>query len=150
MMMTHGQSVAADLKRLIAGGRISESALHAVTGIEFGKLAALLADDSSASTGVTVHGAVLSPEESARVSTLVAQLTYGLDIDDDERLQGILESLTSVVGLTLENISRLTQLDLGDLKKALSDPADLPSEAKYMLAIRGSYLVNAANLARAR
>lgn len=90
----------------------------------------------------------LSPEEATRVSIFTAQLAYGLDIDDDERLQGILESLAVECRLSLENISGLTGLDIHDLRVARVEPRNLPSATKYAIALRTSYLVNAVNQAR--
>ena len=150
VMTTQGQSVAAQLRQLIAEEQISENALHSITRIEPGRLAAFLANDASNSVGLTVDEQSLSREANTRVSILAAQLTYGLEIDDDERLQGILESLTVECGLTLHNLARLTGLDIDDLRIALDDPRVLPSETKYVLALRGSYLINAATQARQR
>ncbi|SIR79440.1 hypothetical protein SAMN05880568_1505 [Microbacterium sp. RURRCA19A] len=79
---------------------------------------------------------------------LSAQLTYGLDIDDDERLLGILQSLTVECHLSLENVARLTGLDLDDLILASRDPQKLSSDTRYAIALRASYLINAANQSR--
>ncbi|KAA9108048.1 HTH domain-containing protein [Microbacterium rhizomatis] len=149
-MMTQGTSVTADLRRLIAEDRLSAHALQAMTQIDAGKLDGLLTDTSSLAAQSKRGEHALLPEESARISVLTAQLAYGMDIDDDERLRGIVESLTAECGLTLRNIARLTGLDIEDLGMALTDPGSLPSETKYILALRGSHLINAVNLARPR
>jgi hypothetical protein len=83
--------------------------------------------------------------ENSRLSNLAAQLADGPIVDDDARLAGILQSLTVVCRLSLENISRLTGLDVEDLERALNDPQELPPEKKYQLAIRSFFLINAVN-----
>ncbi len=147
-MTTPDGSVATDLRRLIAEDRISEEALSAILRIEPGKLAALLVDDTPPRGGMVLDEPRLSPEEATRVSRFTAQLTYGLDIDDDERLQGILESLAVECRLSLDNIAGLTGLDVHDLRVARREPRNLPSDTKYAVALRTSYLVNAVNQAR--
>lgn len=147
-MTVHGQDVAADARRLIADGHISEHALRAVTRIASERITAFLT--SSAAAGLASDEPALSPEESTRVSTLVGQLAYGFEIDDDERLRAMLEALTSECGFTLQNISRLTHVPVDEVTTALHDPGTLPTETRYTLALRVSYLINAANQARAR
>ncbi|QCQ17658.1 HTH domain-containing protein [Microbacterium sp. RG1] len=147
-MTVHGQDVAADARRLIAEGHISEHALQTVTRIAPERITAFLT--SSTAAGLSSDEPSLSPEESARVSTLVAHLAYGFDIDDDERLRAMLEALTGECGFTLQNISRLTQVPVDEVTTALHDSRTLPTETRYTLALRVSYLINAANQARAR
>lgn len=149
-MTVQGQDAAADVRRLIAEGRISEGALQAVTGIATEKIAAFLADDSAPAVGLVTKEPALSPEESTRVSILTAQLAYGFEIDDNERLRAMLETLTVECGFTLQHISRLSGLAIDDLTTALDNPGKLGSETKYTIALRTSYLVNAANQARAK
>ncbi|WP_368483024.1 HTH domain-containing protein [Microbacterium sp. RURRCA19A] len=147
-MTTPDGSVASDLRRLIAEGRISEEALSAITRIEARSLSRLLDYDAPTNGGLVADERVLSPEETTRLSMLSAQLTYGLDIDDDERLLGILQSLTVECHLSLENVARLTGLDLDDLILASRDPQKLSSDTRYAIALRASYLINAANQSR--
>lgn len=149
-MTTQAQDIPDELRRLIAGDQISEEALHAITGIESQKLRVLLANASLESAGMTTGAPALSAEESTRVSILAAQLTYVREIDDDERLQAILESLTIECRLTLRNIALLTGLDIDDLKTALDDPRAVPIEKKFVIALKGSCLINAASQARPR
>lgn len=149
-MTAQGHDVAADVRRLIAEGRISERALQVVMQIAPEKIAAFLADDSAGATGLVTEEPALSPEESTRVSILTAQLAYGFEIDDDERLRATLEALTAECGFTLQHLSRLTGLAIDDLTTALDNPGALQSETRYRIALRASYLINAANQARAR
>ena len=147
-MTEQGQDVAADLRRLIAEGCISEGALQAVTRITQEMIAAFLADDSAGAERPVAEEPTLSPQEMTRVSILGAQLAYGFEIDDDERLRAILETLTVECGFTLPHISRLTRVALDDLTTALDDPGALESEGRYRIALRASYLINAVNQAR--
>jgi len=50
--------------------------------------------------------------------------------------------------LTARNIADLAGLDVGDVDGVLRDPGSLPAEKKYRLALAGSHLINAVNLAR--
>ena len=147
-MTVHGHDVAADARRLIAEGYISEHALQAMTKVAPERVSAFLA--TSGSAGLSSDQPPLPPEESTRVSTLVGQLAYGFEIDDDERLRAMLEALTGECGFTLQNISRLTHVPVDEVTTALHDPGTLPTETRYTLALRVSYLINAANQARAR
>ncbi|GAB3151106.1 hypothetical protein GCM10027058_16620 [Microbacterium neimengense] len=147
-MTVHGHDVAADARRLIAEGRISEHALQAVTRIAPERITAFLT--SSGAAGLSSQEPSLSPEENTRVSTLVAYLAYGSDVADDEHLRAMLEALTGECGFTVQNISRLTEVPVEEVTTALHDPGTLPAETRYTLALRVSHLINAANQARAR
>ncbi|PVE94209.1 HTH domain-containing protein [Microbacterium sp. TPD7012] len=149
-MTTNEQDISAELRRLIAMEHISEDSLHSLTQISRGKLQAFLREDSPSYRGLTVDEQPLSPDENGRIAVLVAQLTYGLDLDDDERLRAIMESLTTECNLTVHNIANLTGLDVGDLEICLNAPRSLPAETKYAIALRTSYLISAATQARAR
>lgn len=149
-MVVQGRDVAADVRRLIDEGRISERALHVVTRIAPEKIMAFLSDDSPGPAGLTADEPALSPDESERISMLAAQLAYGFEIEDDDRLRSTLETLKAECGFTLQHISRLTGTSVDELTMALDDPGALPSETRYRIAIRGSYLINAANHARPR
>ncbi|MGO1316798.1 MAG: HTH domain-containing protein [Cellulomonadaceae bacterium] len=147
-MTSQAHNTTDELRQIIAQGRISEDALHAITGIGREKLRPLLYEAQPEVTGLTTQPQALSDEESVRLSVLAAQLTDGLQIDDDERLKAIFESLTVECGLTLQNIAEFIGLDAGDVESALGAPQSIPADTKYQLAIRGSYLINAANRAR--
>lgn len=140
-----------ELRILIGDGGITEDAVQSITGINPEKLRSFLDQTQS---GMVVADpektAVLSTDEIMRLSILVAQLTAGFQIDDDERLTGILESLTLECGLTLPNIARLTGLQIEDLESCLRDPTSVPIEKRYALALRSSYLINTVGLARTR
>ena len=147
-MTSHSNSVIDELKRLVAEGQISADALHVITGVPVDSMRSLLAEAPLESAETIRESAALSAEENGRLSILTAQLTDGLQIDDDERLKGILESLTIECHLTLENIAGLTGTDVHDLELALQDPHALSADKKYTLAIKGSYLINAVNQVR--
>lgn len=147
-MTSQAHNTADELTRVIAEGRISEDALRAITGIEQEKLRSLLDAAQPGVTGLATQPQALSEDESVRLSVLAAQLTHGLQIDDDERLKAIFESLTVECSLTPENIAELIRLDVGDVESALGEPQSIPAEKKYQLALRGSYLINAASRAR--
>lgn len=148
-MTTETHHPADDLRHLIAMGSLTEDALHAVTQIEAGKLAAFLDSEAPAGIGVTTTDTTtLTPDESARLSILSAQLTGGLAVSDDERLRSIFETLTVECGLTLDNLARLTGTDSDTLQIVLRAPEELSAGVKYRLALSGSYLITAANRAR--
>jgi hypothetical protein len=132
-----GHNPADELRRIIAEGRISEEALRAITGIAGERLADFL-DRSVA--GLSAKAPVLSGDETTRLSVLGSQLVQGLEIDDDERLRGILEGLTIEFKLTPQNIALLTATNLEDVETCLRDPGTVPSERKYSLGLRVSYL----------
>ena len=136
-----------DLQAVIAAGGLSEDALQAITRISAESMARFLRGDVSNSQ----PGAwppLLTREESRRVALLSAHLSEGLSIDDNERLQGILESLTIECHLTTENIAQLVDVDVENVERALLDPSAVPLDARYRLALRTSYIVNAVNQAR--
>ena len=97
---------------------------------------------------MTTGSQPLSADEATRLSVLASQILQGFDIGDDERLQAILEGLTTQFHLTLENVALLTRLGSADVAAALRDPSSLPAERKYALATRLSYLTNAVERAR--
>ena len=134
------------LRQLIADGRASLDALSRMTGIEPDRLRAFIED--ARPPGMSRTPPLLSSDESARVSTLAAYLSEGMQIDDDERLKAIFESLTSECGLTLHNLAQLTGVEVDAVDVVLGDPASLPPATKYALAVRGSHILNAANQAR--
>ena len=133
-MSTEAQNPVAELRELIADGSISVDALLAITGIPADNLLSQ----------------PLSADERTRLATLAAQLTEGLRIGADERLTGILESLTVECRLTPQNIAQLTGIDTGAIETALRDPHTVPIQTRYELALAGSYLINAVNQARGR
>lgn len=147
-MTVEAQNPAAELRRIIVEGHISEDALQAIMGIQPEKLLTYLDEAKHGMTRLTTERQLLSNDESARLSILAGQLTVGLQIGDDERLKAIFESLTIECHLTIQNISQLTGINIEDLDSALHDPRTVPVEKKYELAIRGSYLINAVNQAR--
>lgn len=132
----------AGLRQLIADGRITESALQSLTGIDTGALRSFIAHGQP-ETAVTATSHSFTVEESRRLSILAAQLVEGMSVPDDERLKGILESLTGALHLTPQNIARLTGLNSRDIDDTLSNPRSIAVEKKYELAIRASYLLNA-------
>ena len=133
------------LRRLLADGGMSESGLQYITGVGEDALHAFI--DGRAESGMTTGPQPVSAEQGMRLSVLAAQLTEGMAIPDDERLKGILESLTIACHLTVENIAQLAGLDARDLNQALIDPLSIPIERKYEIAVRCSYLINAFNRA---
>lgn len=149
-MTVEAQNPAAELRRLIAEGRLSEDALQAITGIQPDALLRSLAETQTGMMRVTTEPPSPSTEETSRLTLLAAQLTAGLQIADDDRLTAIFESLTVECRLTVQNIARLVGLDVEDVEKALHDPRSVAIERKYELATRGSFLINAVNQARGR
>lgn len=146
--MSEMNDPADELRHSIAGGHITEDALHAVTNIPLEKLRCFLNEAKPGMTELTSEPRALSNGEGARLSTLAAHLTEGMRIGDDDRLKAVFESLTVECRLTPYNIAKLTGLDVSDIENALHDPLTVPIERKYELAIKGSYLINAANRAR--
>jgi len=147
-MTTQAFDPATELERLIEAGAISKDALQAITGIQHERLRAFLDEHAGAPVGLTARPQVLSDDEIGRLSVLAGQLTEGMQVGDDERLVAIYESLTIDCRLTARNIADLAGLDVGDVDGVLRDPGSLPAEKKYRLALAGSHLINAVNLAR--
>ncbi len=147
--MTSEPHVTADeLRRIIGEGRISENALRAITGIPGERLAPFLNESRLGASGLSATPSALLPHEGSRLSLLAAQLTEGFRIDDDERVTAIIETLTAQFQLTHANIARLIRVGLDDLEGFVGDPASVPSEKKYELAVRASYLMLAVANAR--
>ncbi|WP_440708237.1 HTH domain-containing protein [Herbiconiux sp. YIM B11900] len=144
-MTTEAFDAPSQLRRLLADGAISASGLQAITGVGEDALRSFVY--GHAESGMTSDPTAVSADQSVRLSTLAAQLTGGMAIPDDERLKGILESLTTASHLTTENLDRLTGLDARDLDKALCAPESVPVDKKYEIAVRCSYLINALNCA---
>lgn len=148
-MTAETHSPADDLRRLISDGALSVDALHTLTGIDPTKLTALLSSGTPAGMALTTTDTIsLTADESRRISILSAQLSEGLRIEHDERLQSIFETLTLECGLTLDNLTRLTGVEAHTLAAALHAPDTLSADTKYSLALTGSYLITAANQAR--
>ena len=148
-MTSQTLNTADELRRILGEGRISSEALQAITGISGDALASFLRVTPHGAPGLAPTPTALSGGESARLSSLAAQLTEGFQIDDDVRLRAIIETLTEQCRLTLHNIALLTQLRVEDLESFVNAPGSVPLEKKYELAVRASYLINAvANAAR--
>jgi hypothetical protein len=138
------------VNRLIEEGILTERALEAMTLIDAVRLRAALSDGPGMQVPTASRERVLTNDETRRLSVLAAQLTEGLTIDDDDRLKGIIESLTSDVHLSVDSVAQLLDASPADLESVLADPRSVPADAKYSLAIRCSYLMNAVNSARSR
>lgn len=148
-MTSRPQDIAAEIRKMIDDGRLSLDAVERMTGIEHQSLVSFLEDDhSAASTELLQAETPLMAGDSGRLATLVAQLTEGLQIDDDARVKGILESLVAACGLTPDNLAKLLGVDERTVTSALDDIASMSIEARYVLGIRGSYLIGAINQAR--
>jgi hypothetical protein len=132
-----------ELRRLVEEGRITPDAVQAVTGISGDALVPLLREEPRTGDGLTAVSGTLSNDESGRLSTLVVQLVESSKPNDDERVRGMIESLTRVFQLSQQNIALLTGVDVGELESFVQDPAATALETKYQLAVRVSYLVNA-------
>ncbi|AJW78310.1 hypothetical protein DZF92_10330 [Clavibacter michiganensis subsp. insidiosus] len=132
----------AELRRLVAEGRISIGSLSTVTGISNALLLRLTSASAGEEPGITSSAKLLTAEEMARVSQLVARLTAGLNIDDDIRLRSIIETLTHTLQLTPTNIASLTGIDVADVAASLHDPQQVAADTRYALAIRASYLLH--------
>lgn len=134
-MTAETHNSADELKHIIAEGRISEDALHAMTGVQPAKLRSFLSGTTPGMIGLAAEQPALSQDENARVSILVARLTEGLRIGADERLKAIVESLMLECHLTIRNLSLLTGLDVEDLESVLRDPRTVALNIKYELAL---------------
>ena len=148
-MSTTSFDASRELARLLEEGAITMKALEVMTGIDHVRPRKLLVV-APAAVGMDSSPAVLTGHEAARLSALVAQLTEASGIGDDDRLRATLESLTGALHLTPGNIARLTGLSTDVVQTVLAGDRPLPGDEKYAVAIRCSYLVNAANLARPR
>lgn len=149
-MSSRSIDVLSELNRLIEEGALSERSIETLTGIRGTDLHTLLVEEREGARPIGADAPALTSDENVRLSMLAAQLTDGLTVADDDRLKSILESLTSQAHLTVENIAQLTGLRVEDLEQVLDDPQVVSEAKKYAIAIRCSYLVNAANVARSR
>lgn len=150
-MSSQSIDVVDELNRLVAEGVITERALQAMTRIDSEKLhTALAGEKHEPGTLISADQQVLTSDESMRLSILAAQLTDGMTIGDDDRLKAIIESLNAEMHLSTHHIAQLTGVDAEDLESVLNNPRSVPIEVKYAIAIKGSYLMNTANLARGR
>lgn len=148
-MTSETQNVVEQLQGLIDDGHVSLEAVARMTGIEIESLQAFLASDGSrAQVEIVQAETPLVAGDGGRLSTLVAQLTAGMQIEDDERVQGILETLVIAFGLTTGNLAKLMHVDEDVLGSALTDIGSVPAVVKYSLGVRGSYLIGAINQAR--
>lgn len=136
-------NTADELRRAIGEGQISNKALQTITGIRGDVLTSYLEKTPRAGQALSPPSGELSREESTRLASLAAQITAGLQIDDDVRLRAIIETLTIQCHLTLQNIALLTRVGLEELERFVRDPESAPLEMKYELAVRASYLINA-------
>ena len=136
------------LRGVIAVGGISEEALHAMTGIAPETLGHFLNAGAAETRGISANPPALTADEGFRVSVLAGLLVDGMQIDDDERLKGILESLTIECRLTPGNIAQLTGVGVQHVELALDDPHAVPLDKRYALATKGSFLITAVNQAR--
>lgn len=146
-MTTDSFNTSEEVSRLLAEGQVSEEALRAITGIASESLRSFMSERAGA---LTAEPQALSGEEGERLSVLAAQLTQGMQVDNDQRLRAIYESLTMECRLTRRNIAALTGIAIEDLDIVLSDPRALSFEKRYDLAVKGAYLINAVNRARGR
>lgn len=149
LMSSETPHLVEELRAMIDDGRISLEAVHRITGIEIESLQSFLDEDgSTAGMDLLLAETPLMPGDAGRLSTLIGQLTVGLQIDDDERVKSILESLVAICGLTAGNLARLLDVDESTVNSALDDISTVPAVIRYRLGVRGSYLINAANQAR--
>jgi hypothetical protein len=118
---------------------ISEDALTAITGIAPDSIATY----STTAPGLSAAANSLRADETVRLSTLTVQLSEEAIVDDAQRLQAIIETLTLQFKLTHENIARLTRARLEDLEAFVSDPTSVAWEIKFALAVRVYYLFHA-------
>lgn len=132
-----------ELRRLIDEGHVSEAALQAITGASLDSLRSFLSDPESAPNGLTAAPQVLTSEESASVSILVAYLSKGFEVGDDERLVAILDVLTQQFAFTLENLALLIRARREDLEELYRAPESVSTEVKYPIGLRLSYLSSA-------
>ncbi len=148
-MPSETQNIVEQLQGLIDAGRVSLEAISLMTGIEIESLQAFVDSDGSRAQVELVQAETpLLPGDTGRLATLIAQLTEGLQIDDDERVQGILETLVAACGLTAGNLARLLGVDESIVSSALDDISSIPAAVRYTLGVRGSYLIGAVNQAR--
>ena len=138
-MTERALDIAGELRGLIADGRISSPSLTAITGIGPEGIAAF----ANSVPGRWEAPTGLSAEGMARLTALVAQLTEGLEIDDDVRLRAIVETLSVQFGLTRENIALLTKVPLDDLNASLGDPPAASHDVRFRVAMRVNYLFQA-------
>lgn len=149
-MTSQTLNTADELRRMIEQEHVSVDSLQSMTGISADALASSINSAPSGAPGLSTSASTLSPDEAARLSGLVAQLTDGFQIDDDFRLQAILETLVLQFHLTAENLALLTHTKSRDMQSFLDNPESIALETKYQLALRTSYLLAAIGNATAR
>lgn len=149
-MTTEPFDVRAELRTLVERGSLALDVIARVTGISETTLSAYLDGRGTEDQGLTATGTGLTPDESMRLSVCAALLGSARGVPDDERVRGIIESLTQVSGLTVANIALLTGIPEADLEAFSTDPAGVSDAVKYAIATRTSYLVNAVSLVAPR
>lgn len=148
-MSSNSLNVPGELNLLIADGIVTERAIQAMTQIDLERLhAAISAEHGGVLVSPQEPG--LTDDESARLSLLAAQLTAGLQIEDDDRLKAIIESLNAEIHLSTHNIAELIHVPVEDVERVLQDPQSVPADVKLPIAIRCSYLMSTITQARGR
>lgn len=142
-MSTRPLDTMAELRRLLAEGRIAAASLSVATGISSDLLLRLTRGSAEDESGVTADARLLTSEETVRLTGLVARLTAGGTIDDDVRLRAILETLTCTLQLTPADIAALTGVEVAAVEASLRDPRAVAMATRYALAVRASYLLHA-------
>jgi len=138
------------LRRLLAEGAVSVDALTAITGIPAEALGRFVTDPRDGGMSRAPDPTGLGPDATERLSDLVARLSVGMAVGDDERLRAILETLTISLRVPTTSIAELTGIAVGDIESALRDPRQVDAETRYALAVRASYLLHAAGDAAPR
>lgn len=143
-------NTATEIKRLLAQGKLKPESLAAAASIEIEQLKQfLVAYGPTAETPPTSISS-LSDKEIVRLSTLTAQLTTGLAIDDDERVRAYVETLSEQFGFVRENIALLIGVSRASIDAFLADADSVDTNTKYRIGVRCGYLISAITQAHAR
>ncbi len=135
-------NIAEELGDLIERGSMTVETLSAATGISTDRLKQYLEAASQHPDAFTPEPS-LSPSERQSLSVLSAKLCTGLSIDDDERLQGLLETLIAEFKMDTSSVASLTGVSREDVERILASPNEVHESAKYRAGLRFLYLNHA-------
>jgi hypothetical protein len=144
-----GYSTGSELKALLDQGAISIDSMMTISGLDREALEYVISTDRGPSGLVSGHSAI-SAEDSARLSALVAKLRQGLAIADDDRVAGIIQTLTGQFHLTYRQLGLLVGIPSEELKNMTRVNSEVSTALKYSAGLRLSYLLLAIAVAAPR
>lgn len=141
--------LAQQLRSLIETGGVTIDAIASIVDVEPEVVERLRVGDST-SAFVAPGQRSLDPDQAARLAGLVAQLSDGMQIDDEQRIVGMLDAIESQFGMTTSSIAALISVPVDTLASMRAEPRSVPESDRLAIAVRVSYLMIAISNARSR